>query len=83
MRMTPALGAVAPTPSLALPPSGLARMPRQAAPAAPIPAPAPRLRLEPALGLVVLEFQDSRGQVAETIPNARQLAAYRARPPSR
>ncbi len=45
-----------------------------AAPALPNPA----LRLDPELGLVVLEFRDSQGQVERTLPTARALAAYRA-----
>jgi hypothetical protein len=44
-----------------------------AAPALPNPA----LRLDPGLGLVVLEFRDNRGEVAETIPTPRELEAYR------
>ena len=42
------------------------------------PLPNPSLRLDPALGLVVIEFRDDRGAVAQTYPSERQLAAYRA-----
>lgn len=56
--------------------------PREAAPAPPTPPaplePSPGLRLDPALNLVVLEFRDAKGKVVSTIPNAHQLAAYRA-----
>jgi hypothetical protein len=41
------------------------------------PVPNPRLRIDPALSLVVLEFRDSVGEVAQSIPSARELAAYR------
>jgi N6-L-threonylcarbamoyladenine synthase len=37
----------------------------------------------PALGLVVLEFRDHQGQVVQTLPSERQLAAYRSHPPHR
>ncbi|MBR0683188.1 hypothetical protein GXW74_22050 [Roseomonas eburnea] len=52
-----------------------------AAPPAPVPAPAtpnPRLRLDGSLGMVVIEFRDAAGGVANTIPSPRQIAAYRA-----
>jgi len=45
---------------------------REAAPAMPNPS----LRLDPALGLVVLEFRDKSGRTA-TLPTERELAAYR------
>jgi hypothetical protein len=38
--------------------------------------PNPSLRLDPALGLVVLEFRDQAGRTA-TLPTERELAAYR------
>ena len=41
------------------------------------PFPNPSLRIDGALGLVVLEFHDSSGRVASSIPSARQLDAYR------
>jgi hypothetical protein len=51
--------------------------------AAAVPEPSPRMRLDPALGLVVLEFRDARGEITQTLPSARQLAAYRIAPPHR
>jgi hypothetical protein len=36
----------------------------------------PSLRLEPALGLVVLEFHSGSGAVTTSIPSQRQLEAY-------
>lgn len=48
-------------------------------PAVPAPAatPSPSLRIDPALGIVVMEFRDGSGQVAATLPTERELAAYR------
>lgn len=46
-------------------------------PPAPV-TPNPRLRLDGTLGMVVIEFRDSAGDVANTIPSPRQIAAYRA-----
>jgi hypothetical protein len=40
--------------------------------------PNPSLRLDPALGIVVMEFRDSTGGIAATLPTERELAAYRA-----
>lgn len=48
-----------------------------APPAAPPIGPNPRLRLDPALGLVVMEFLDGEGKVARSAPSAAQLEAYR------
>ncbi|MBL6454012.1 hypothetical protein JMJ55_01680 [Belnapia sp. T6] len=50
-----------------------------AMPAAPAPAatPSPSLRIDPALGIVVMEFRDDTGQVAASLPTERELAAYR------
>lgn len=52
------------------------------APDAPVsvatPAPNPRLRLDPALGMVVMEFRSGPGVPARSIPSAQELAAYRA-----
>jgi hypothetical protein len=39
--------------------------------------PNPSLRLDPALGLVVMEFRDQAGRTA-TLPTERQLEAYRS-----
>lgn len=39
--------------------------------------PNPALRMDPELGLVILEFRDRRGEVAATIPTSRELDAYR------
>lgn len=50
---------------------------KAATPPAP-PAPSPRLRLDPALGVVVMEFRSSPGMPARTIPSEQELAAYRA-----
>jgi hypothetical protein len=46
-------------------------------PAAPA-TPNPRMRLDGSLGMVVIEFRDAVGDVANTIPTPRQIAAYRA-----
>jgi|GEM_PF-2457448 len=67
-----------PTPPAAAPMRSAAS-PDAAARIAPAPAlPNPRLRLEPALGLVVLEFRDNAGEIASTIPTQRELDAYRS-----
>jgi len=39
--------------------------------------PNPTLRLDPVLGLVVIEFHNSAGELTHTIPGQRQLDAYR------
>jgi hypothetical protein len=39
--------------------------------------PNPALRMDPELGLVVLEFRDARGEVSASIPTSRELDAYR------
>lgn len=39
--------------------------------------PNPALRMDPELGLVIMEFRDRRGEVAATIPTSRELDAYR------
>ena len=52
--------------------------PGVALPAVTAPAlPNPTLRLDPGLGLVVLEFRDAQGRVEKTLPTERALAAYR------
>ncbi len=78
MNTIPAIG---PT----LPPAATPARPTPAAPAAPaaaaaVPELSPRMRLDPALGLVVLEFRDDKGGIVQTLPSARQLAAYRSDP---
>jgi hypothetical protein len=47
------------------------------APPSPPIGPNPRLRLDPALGVVVMEFLDSAGKVARSTPTEAQLRAYR------
>ena len=37
----------------------------------------PALRLDPALGLIVIEFRNDAGSITSTIPSERQLEAYR------
>ncbi|BDG73567.1 hypothetical protein [Roseomonas fluvialis] len=59
--------------------AGPERDPGAAPPPAAAPAtPNPRLRLDGSLGMVVIEFRDAVGDVANTIPTPRQIAAYRA-----
>ncbi len=41
------------------------------------PMPNPQLRLDAALGLVVIEFRDDSGAITTSIPSQRQLEAYR------
>lgn len=61
------------------PRAGAQDMPALAPSAVAAPAtPNPRLRLDGSLGMVVLEFRDTGGQVANTIPSPRAIAAYRA-----
>lgn len=65
--------------SRALPRTAAQEMPARAPSTAAAPAtPNPRLRLDGSLGMVVLEFRDTGGQVANTIPSPRAIAAYRA-----
>ncbi len=40
--------------------------------------PNPKLRLDSSLGMVVLEFRGTSGEVANTIPSSRIIEAYRA-----
>lgn len=49
--------------------------PAQTAPAAP-PVINPSLRLDAALGLVVIEFRNDSGEITTSIPSERQLKAY-------
>ena len=39
--------------------------------------PNPSLRIDPTLGIVIIEFHDQPGKVSSTIPTARQIDAYR------
>jgi hypothetical protein len=41
------------------------------------PAPNPSLRIEPALGVVVVEMRDPTGEVVRSVPTQRELQAYR------
>jgi hypothetical protein len=50
--------------------------PQPEAAVSPSPIPNPTLRLDPALGLVVLEFRSDTGAVTTSIPSQRQLQAY-------
>ncbi|MBS7792629.1 hypothetical protein KTR66_21745 [Roseococcus sp. SDR] len=64
-------------------PTGLPAAPATSPASGPAPPPAPpigpnpRLRLDPALGIVVMEFLDAEGKVARSAPSAAQLEAYR------
>ncbi|MBX9593144.1 MAG: hypothetical protein K2X46_02175 [Roseomonas sp.] len=42
--------------------------------------PNPRLRIDPALSLVVIEFRDSVGELSLSIPTPKELEAYRDQP---
>jgi hypothetical protein len=60
----------------------LAPAAQAAADAAAPPAPGtplvnPRLRIDPALNLVVLEFRDEGGDIRSSIPTPREIQAYR------
>ncbi|MCU0983850.1 MAG: hypothetical protein MUC89_02755 [Acetobacteraceae bacterium] len=50
--------------------------PRAQAPATPIANPA--VRFDQRLGLVVIEFLDDQGEIANSVPSPRQLKAYEA-----
>ena len=58
-------------------PAQTAEAPPRAVAEAPM-LPNPRLRLDPALGIVVLEFRGTSGQPARSLPTEHELAAYRA-----
>jgi hypothetical protein len=58
--------------------AGMARADGAAPPPAAPATPNPRLRLDSSLGMVVIEFRDTAGEVANTIPSQRAIAAYRA-----
>ncbi|WP_407026162.1 hypothetical protein [Roseococcus sp. DSY-14] len=62
-------------------PAGRASPPAAAAPeSAPdaSPGPNPRLRVDPALNLLVVEFRGAGGEVTRTSPTEQELRAYRA-----
>ena len=81
----PTLSTLAPIPPIRIaeppaePPAPVRSEPAERSAAVPdAPAnPNPRLRLDPALGLVVMELRDLQGHI-ETVPTERELAAYRA-----
>ena len=52
--------------------------PAHAPPSGSPPVVNPSLRLDAALGLVVIEFRDASGKLTTTIPSQQQLQAYRA-----
>ena len=57
-----------------------AAMPRREEPPTPLAAPMgpnPRLRIEPALGMVVVEFLDTAGKIRQSAPTEAALEAYR------
>lgn len=67
-----------PAPGVAAPqPAAAPAAPSEAASAAPG-FPNPTLRLDAALGMVVIEFRDTSGSVKSSIPTQQQLDAYRA-----
>ncbi|MCX8135331.1 MAG: hypothetical protein N3D18_15380 [Roseococcus sp.] len=55
-------------------PAAVEASPAEVAP----PPPNPTLRIEPALGMVVLEVRDAAGEVVRSVPSERELEAYRA-----
>ncbi|WP_092962479.1 hypothetical protein [Falsiroseomonas stagni] len=64
-----------------LPPRGQTPSTAERAPADVAPAmPNPRLRIDPALSLVVIEFRDSVGELSLSIPTPKELEAYRDQP---
>ncbi|MEI6159103.1 MAG: hypothetical protein WCP77_04645 [Roseococcus sp.] len=71
------IGTYLPTGLPATPPARAADPPAAAAPPLPPIGPNPRLRLDPALGVVVMEFLDSAGKVERSAPSEAQLQAYR------
>jgi hypothetical protein len=73
--ISPPRGAEIPT-EAAPQPRASARVASGPAPEAAPGTPNPSLRLDPALGPVVLEFRDVHGRTA-TLPTERELAAYR------
>ncbi len=69
-----------PGPDAVARPGAAAPAAQQAAPTPTLPNPS--LRLDAALGLVVLEFRNADG-TARTIPSERELQAYRSAAPAR
>ncbi len=74
-----------PTVASRIPPPSLGRAVQEAAPATPPPAVSapevvtqlnPLMRIDPALGIVVLEFRDRAGDISDSIPTQRELKAY-------
>lgn len=76
VRPTPPIAPAAPE-AAGAPPSAPAKAPAEAAAVGAKSLPNPSMRLDPALGLVVIEFHDEAGGVVRTIPDPRQLDAYR------
>lgn len=58
--------------------SGVAAAPAGTTTDAAPPVPNPRLRLDPQLGMVVMEFRSGPGVPERSIPSAQELAAYRS-----
>jgi hypothetical protein len=74
LRSLPVADPVRPAPRAA----GMERPDGAVPPPASPATPNPRLRLDSSLGMVVIEFRDTVGDVANTIPTERAIAAYRA-----
>jgi len=49
----------------------------QTTPSPPHPIPNPTLELDPALGLVVIQFRNANGAITSSIPSQQQIDAYR------
>jgi hypothetical protein len=67
-------------PSVATPVPARPAAPRAETPAPQLPAspgPNPALRVDPQLGIVVLEFQNAQGKTTSSLPTERALAEYR------
>jgi hypothetical protein len=74
-----------PTVASRIPPPPLGRAAQEVAPETPPPAVSapevitqlnPLMRIDPALGIVVLEFRDRAGDISDSIPTQRELKAY-------
>lgn len=68
---------VIPTPTATPPRSALPDLAPNPKPVSP-PVANPRLRIEAALNLVVIEFRDEAGEISRSIPSPRELDAYRS-----